>query len=84
VFAAAGRGRIGVTVSRKVGDAVSRNRVKRWIRECYRRHRSELASDFDLVVVARPGAADAGHAKLCGELAGLAKRLRGAPQPAKA
>ena len=33
---------MGITVSRKVGGAVVRNRVKRWIRECYRRRRTEF------------------------------------------
>jgi ribonuclease P protein component len=77
LFAQAGAGRIGVTVSRKVGGAVLRNRVKRWIRECYRRNRSKLPSDLDVVVVARPGAAETDHGTLCRELAGLAARLGG-------
>jgi ribonuclease P protein component len=84
VLAAAGTGRIGVTVSRKVGGAVSRNRVKRWIRECYRTHRPQMPSDFDVVVVARPGAAGASQAKLCGELLGLAKRLEVPPSRTRA
>jgi ribonuclease P protein component len=75
VFALAGSGRIGVTVSRKVGGAVVRNRVKRWIRECYRRRRTEFPGQVDFVVVARPAAATAGHAGICRELAGLARRL---------
>ena len=33
---------MGITVSRKVGGAVVRNRVKRWIRECYRRQRTDF------------------------------------------
>jgi len=75
VFALAGRGRMGITVSRKVGGAVVRNRVKRWIRECYRRSRGDFPGRVDFVVVARPAAADAGHAGICRELAGLARRL---------
>jgi ribonuclease P protein component len=75
VFALAGTGRMGVTVSRKVGGAVVRNRVKRWIRECYRRRRSEFPSQVDVVVVARPAAATAGQAGLCRELTSLTRRL---------
>ena len=56
VFALAGSGRMGITVSRKVGGAVVRNRVKRWIRECYRRrHDGAFPAQVDFVVVARPG-----------------------------
>jgi ribonuclease P protein component len=75
VFAMAGSGRMGVTVSRKVGGAVVRNRVKRWIRECYRRGRGAFPGQVDFVVVARPSAAGAGHAGICRELATLARRL---------
>jgi ribonuclease P protein component len=75
VFALAGTGRIGVTVSRKVGGAVVRNRVKRWLRECYRRRRSDFPGQVDVVVVARPAAAAAGQASLCRELTSLARRL---------
>ncbi len=74
-----GGGRLGVTVSKKVGGAVLRNRVKRWIRDCYRRRRPEFPSGLDLVVVARPPAAKADHSAVCNELASLARRLRGAP-----
>src|SRR5262249_38264316 len=48
--------RFGVTVSRKVGGAVVRNRVKRWIRESCRRMQDQLPAGVDLVVVARPSA----------------------------
>jgi ribonuclease P protein component len=68
--------RFGVTVSRKVGDAVTRNRVKRWIRESCRRLASSLPPSLDIVVVARPQAARAGFAPISAELASLTKRLR--------
>lgn len=77
LFVQPGSGRIGVTVSRKVGGAVVRNQVKRWIRECYRRRRAELPAELDLVVVARPSAATASHEVLCRELTTLASRLGG-------
>ncbi|MCP4641252.1 MAG: ribonuclease P protein component [bacterium] len=53
-----GQGRkIGFAVSRRVGNAVVRNRVKRYIREFYRTHRGQLADDVYMVLVARQGAA---------------------------
>lgn len=49
-----GDARLGVSVSRKVGTAVERNRVKRLLREAFREPTMRLPSGEDLVVVARP------------------------------
>lgn len=51
----AARPRIGITVSSRVGNAVERNRVKRWVREAWRAVGSDLPA-VDLVVIARPAA----------------------------
>jgi len=53
----AGQARLGVTVSRRVGNAVVRNRVKRRIREWFRADTAARASGLDLVVIARSPAA---------------------------
>ncbi len=45
--------RLGITASRKVGNAVIRNRFKRRTREWFRRRRGDLGRDVDLVVIAR-------------------------------
>jgi ribonuclease P protein component len=50
--------RLGITVSGKVGNAVTRNRIKRSIREYFRRHRAELPMESDILVIARRGAAE--------------------------
>lgn len=45
--------RIGFSVSRRVGGAVKRNRVRRLLREAYRLTRCDRAGGFDLVVIPR-------------------------------
>ncbi len=48
--------RLGISVSKKVGNSVVRHRITRLIRESYRLHEEEFDGGLDLIVIARPGA----------------------------
>ncbi len=52
----AGR-RIGISVSKRVGNSVVRHRVTRLIRECFRLNQEQLTTGLDIIVVARAAAA---------------------------
>ena len=69
--------RLGLTVSRRVGNAVVRNRVKRATREWFRRERSTLPVDIDLLVIARRPAADLTPSEIGRSLTELAPQRTG-------
>ncbi len=56
--------RIGFSVSRRVGGAVVRNRVKRRLREIMRKRLSHVAPGWDIVITARASAAEAEYSAL--------------------
>ena len=49
------RNRLGISVSKKVGNSVIRHRLKRLIKESYRLHEKMFNSGLDIVVIARKG-----------------------------
>lgn len=73
-LAKAGRpSRLGLVVGRRHGNAIRRNRIKRLIREAFRRVRDEFPASLDMAISPRPGAALRLGA-LRGQLLELARR----------
>lgn len=56
--------RIGISVSKKVGNSVVRHRIKRLIKESFRTHSSEWKAGYDIVVIARKDAKDKDYKKM--------------------
>jgi ribonuclease P protein component len=89
--------RLGVTVSKKVGNAAVRNRIKRCVREAFRTHPLWFDEPVDLVVIAktpgRPAKGQPAHDKLrvrdvsyhvaVDEIGGALRRARRAPAPSR-
>ena len=69
-----GGNRIGLTVSKKLGCAVVRNRVRRRLREIYRLHEDRFIPGWDIVVVARSRCVDADFGKLTNAYLSLAEK----------
>ena len=69
-----GINRVGVTVGKKLGHAVVRNRVRRRLREIYRLNESQFTPGWDIVVVARGRCIEADFGKLTNAYLSLAEK----------
>lgn len=58
------KSRIGISVSKKVGNSVIRHRMTRLIRECFRLNESNIKDNFDIVVVVRINAVSAEYKEI--------------------
>ena len=66
--------RVGITVSKKLGHAVVRNRIRRRLREVYRLNEEKFLPGWDIVVVARSRALRCSFAQLTGAYLALAAK----------
>lgn len=67
------RNRIGISVSKKVGNSVVRHRITRLIRESYRLNEKKFVGGLDVIVIARPGAKERNFFEIESALLHLAK-----------
>jgi ribonuclease P protein component len=74
-----GRTRVGITVSRRVGNAVVRNRVRRRLREALAARYPQLPAAADIVISARPASARATWNELNAALDAVFSRLQTSP-----
>ena len=70
------RSRLGITATKKFGHAVARNRIKRVVREIFRKNRGSAASPVDVVVNVKRGAREQSYDRLEADLASRLRELR--------
>ena len=68
--------RLGITVTKKVGSAVQRNRIKRVVREVFRLNRPLFPASHDVVFIAKRGAHQIDYASLLEEVRQAARKLQ--------
>ena len=69
------KSRLGITVTRKIGGAVIRNRIKRVVREFYRMNRQRISGHWDINIIAKKAAADAPSDLILISLRSLVERI---------
>ncbi|MCK9461006.1 MAG: ribonuclease P protein component [Proteobacteria bacterium] len=75
--------RLGITTTKKLGPAVVRNRIRRLVREAFRRNRDALPAGLDLVVVAKRASRGCTAAAIADELLELGRRAARHAEPSR-
>jgi len=68
--------RVGLSVGKKIGNAVTRNRVKRYLRECFIHLEDDILPDLDIVIIARQPASEMDYKAFKSSLLHLLSRQR--------
>ena len=68
--------RFGITVTKKLGNAVKRNKIRRRLKEIYRLNEALLHTGYDLVIVAKPAILSADYRTLDAEFKAVCAKLR--------
>lgn len=74
--------RYGFIVSKRVGKAVARNRLRRQLRACLRSFDGQLTQGYDLALIARPALAKLDYAAICEQVGALLEQAKLLPNPA--
>jgi len=69
--------RVGISISRRIGSSVERNKLKRRIREALRKNASFLPAGMDIVLAARLGPSEASFQEIEGDIRRLCEHARG-------
>ncbi|MCD6184184.1 MAG: ribonuclease P protein component [Deltaproteobacteria bacterium] len=67
--------RIGITVTKKIGKAVKRNRIKRYVREYYRVNKHMIENHWDINIIAKKDVAGLNFSQVCSSLKNIFRHI---------